>query len=474
MASIAPQTAPGLAPPPPASNDTDDVTALGKQAISAEQALPAALEKTTQQGEEAIGRIEKSASELLANPPQFQPPPAPKPVEANPVKAWSSEAMILAAVGSLFTRTPMLTAMNAAAKVLDAYKQGDQNAANYAFETWKVSNENYDKAFAYQMDVYKATIGDLAHREDLIMQLTEQQKADLKSEVDAAAHGFSDAMMIQQKSFQEQLQLMQFRDQHQAAKTKADMGTMQMHDYMQARTALTNSPEWKRLATSKDPKDQVEAYRQVMGLVPQFAKPMTQDQEDAKIAEIRKELDKTTPGSLGSHYAAIVAALPSMLALQHTDAVRDGMTKQAIDLDLFTQFFNGGRAIRGFQLKLLTDHASILDKADVAMRQLSAGGSVSGAQVKDMLEASKLYAQAIDQLYGSAVLRAKATAMNEGISNPDSVVPFDYDPNFIKQTLAGGGGTGSAPPAPGTVEGGFRFKGGDPSDKANWEKVSAG
>jgi hypothetical protein len=474
MASIAPQSAAAaLSPPPPPATANDDVASLGQEAIAAEKALPGELDKITKEGNDAVGKLEGESQDLLAHPPQFQPPPPPRPVEANPVKAWSSEAMILAAVGSLFTRTPMLTAMNAAAKVLNAYKQGDQNAANYAFETWKVSNENYDKAFAYQMDVYKAVVGDLAHREDLVMQMTEQARQDLFHEVDARAAGFNDAMMIQQKSFQEQLQLMQFRDQHQAAKTKADMGTIQMHDYMQARAALTNSPDWKRLATSKNPNDQIEAYRQLMGLVPQFAKPMTQDQEDAKIAEIRKELDKTTPGTVASQYDAIASGLPTILQLQHSGAVRDGVTRQAIDLDLFTRFFNGGRAIRGFQLKLLTDHSSLLDKADVAFRQLSAGGSVSGAQVHDMIEAAKLYGQAVDQLYSGQILRAKATAMKEGISDPDAVVPFDYDPNFIKQTLTTDGASGAAPPKPGTVEGGYRFKGGDPSNKANWEKVSA-
>jgi hypothetical protein len=69
-------------------------------------------------------------------------PPPPKVEQYNPMQAWGSAAMIIAGLGSLLTRRSMTTALNSAATVMTAYKQGDSDAAASAMGTWKAETTN--------------------------------------------------------------------------------------------------------------------------------------------------------------------------------------------------------------------------------------------------------------------------------------------------------------------------------------------
>ena len=73
-------------------------------------------------------------------PPEFKPIPPPKPQETSMMEAWGSLAMVFAALGSLFTRTPMTTAMNAGAAALKAIKQGDVERAKVSYDQWNEAN----------------------------------------------------------------------------------------------------------------------------------------------------------------------------------------------------------------------------------------------------------------------------------------------------------------------------------------------
>ena len=114
-------------------------------------ALPGQLAAADKRRDEAIAKIAEDSDKLLMNPPQYQPPPPPEArAPQDPMKAWGSSAMILSALGSMFTRTPLTTAMNSAAGVMKAYREGDQDAMNYEYSKWKIANENYQAAFKYQ------------------------------------------------------------------------------------------------------------------------------------------------------------------------------------------------------------------------------------------------------------------------------------------------------------------------------------
>jgi hypothetical protein len=149
---------PQLAPPDYAGALTRAEARSEKESTEREARI-ATDTKQQQEGEE---QEKKGAEQLDAaqknQPPKFEPAPAPDVPPTDPKQIWASSAMLLAAIGSAFARRPAVAAMNAAAKVLQGYRQGDLEAAKQAFDTWKVSNDNATKAYDYEMDLYKEAI----------------------------------------------------------------------------------------------------------------------------------------------------------------------------------------------------------------------------------------------------------------------------------------------------------------------------
>lgn len=109
-------------------------------------------------------------------PPVLTPPPTPEPT--NPAHAWGSTAMILAMIGSAFTRRPMIAALNAGSRVMKAYQDKDQAAADLAFNEWNAQNTNAINNYKYQLqawsDAIKENQGD---EKGLVAQLTAIESA---------------------------------------------------------------------------------------------------------------------------------------------------------------------------------------------------------------------------------------------------------------------------------------------------------
>lgn len=125
--------------------------------------------------------------------------PEPKPEENNdPIKGYISAIGVLGAIGSMFTRTPLTYAMNAASGALTAMKSQDESLFKQKYEVWKTSNENAMKLFDYQNNVYKdilntknksvdERIAELkanaaAFKDDLMMKLTEDRNPSVIAE----------------------------------------------------------------------------------------------------------------------------------------------------------------------------------------------------------------------------------------------------------------------------------------------------
>lgn len=90
--------------------------------------------------------------------PELQAVPPPTPQPTDPSKIWGSAAMLLAGLGGMMTRRPIVTAMNAASKVFEAYRSNDQEAARTAYDSWKVANENAMKIADFQQKQYKEAL----------------------------------------------------------------------------------------------------------------------------------------------------------------------------------------------------------------------------------------------------------------------------------------------------------------------------
>jgi hypothetical protein len=111
--------------------------------------------------------LQKSVSARLPAAPveQYTPPPPPSTTAYNPMQAWGSAAMMIAGLGSLLTRRSMTNALNAGAQVMNAYKQGDADAASSALATWKTETANALNMQKYELEKYNDIIKDHADDE---------------------------------------------------------------------------------------------------------------------------------------------------------------------------------------------------------------------------------------------------------------------------------------------------------------------
>ena len=81
---------------------------------------------------------------------------APKPdAENDPMKGYVSAIGVLGAIGSIFTRVPMIKSMNAAAGVVTAMNNKDEADFKKKYEVWKTENDNAMQLFDYQQKLYK-------------------------------------------------------------------------------------------------------------------------------------------------------------------------------------------------------------------------------------------------------------------------------------------------------------------------------
>jgi len=109
--------------------------------------------------ESKIATADKAEAALDPNaltPPKMEPPPNTQ--GTTPMHEWGSAAMAIAALGGMLTRRPLINSLNAAAGVMNAYKQQDAAAAQSAYDTWKVTTANAVKMAQFSIDAYKTAL----------------------------------------------------------------------------------------------------------------------------------------------------------------------------------------------------------------------------------------------------------------------------------------------------------------------------
>jgi hypothetical protein len=143
----------------------------------------------------AIESIEKARTErdkLTAAPitppaaPVLQPtPPAPKQQYEDPMKAFGSPAVILATLGSLFTRHPLKVAFNSAAAAMEGFHKGDKEKAELEQKNWQEATEAAIQQNKTELEKYQA-----AWKE------TEHNVAERQARLQAIAAGVKDEVVL--------------------------------------------------------------------------------------------------------------------------------------------------------------------------------------------------------------------------------------------------------------------------------------
>lgn len=142
-----------------------------------------------------IDTLEKQRASL--KPPSLALPPKPQPTQTDVLQQWGSIAMMFAALASLKTRTPMTTALNAAAQVMHGFSQGDKEATDRAYKVWEDETKNAIEIANFQQKAYDEALANVSHREDLSLRIGDEEERTAMAKVDALNKTFQSAGAIE-------------------------------------------------------------------------------------------------------------------------------------------------------------------------------------------------------------------------------------------------------------------------------------
>jgi hypothetical protein len=339
-------------------------------------------------------------------------------------------AMLISGLGSLLTRQHATAALNAGAKVLEAYHNGDQEAANAAFASWKVRNQNMLAQYTAERDTYLDIMKDIDRREDETVKDYERRIKGVEGEMRAAISQYRDTVM--EYTF-DQHGLQASRTFAEQGKKAADTATMNAarldaaQAYRVERAELLKSSAYKAANRAKMEFDLTTKYSN-KGI-------WTEAQKAAAIERRNKNLATSV---LGRNYFAAKQNIETIRGLMTTypDGI-PGPVAQAALQDAYTRLINGGMAIRGFQAKMNTEHAGLWDKALIAAAQLGRGGNISPRMAKDMYDIAEQIMQERARDFGQAIDEAKKHAGQQGLE-ADDIHPDGWNPDDAPAPVAPG------------------------------------
>jgi hypothetical protein len=141
---------------------------------------------------ESVEKARAERDKLTAAPitPPAQPnlqsvPKAPRQEYQDPMKAFGSPAVILATLGSLFTRHPLKVAFNSAAAAMEGYHKGDKEKAELEQKNWQEATEAAIAQNKLELEKYQA-----AWKE------TEHNVAERQAKLQAIAAGVKDEVVL--------------------------------------------------------------------------------------------------------------------------------------------------------------------------------------------------------------------------------------------------------------------------------------
>lgn len=449
------------------------MASLDKQQGALESQLSDVSKHQEERDQRAEGRYDKALDSL--KPPQYQPIPSPTVKSTDPKTIWSSSAMWLAGLGSLMARQPLTTAMNAAAMAIKGFHEGDQEAAKQALETWKIANENYNKAFDYEMSTYKDALGRAEHHlefeEKQSSQEANTEEREIMARVNALGRAYQNEFTSKVRTIQELNSYMENMDRQKEAKDKSAGQVM-------AEVAVTEAmTDWVQQHPHATPMEKAHAFTDILAQAGPHAanakSTMDAHLEAAyKDPRIRtQQLAKLEASVPGKQYETAKAAYGQVEDLARDPEIANNPVKQLglIDKVIFMETGSIRPALAQYQ-KLLGATTG-RDVWDMVIGRVAHHPILGHDQIRNLASAATDLAKSAEQSYQEYV----ASPEHADVARRLDIIDDDgklRDQSLITRMGGEGGGKQTAPPAVGAVQKGFRFKGGDPSKKENWEKVS--
>ena len=148
----------------------------------------AAEDETIKSIRQADAEYQRLARQHTKAPPdpKLQNIAPPKPLNfTDPIKAFQNPGVIIATLGSLFSRAPMTAALNAGGAAMEAYHKGEAEVFAQKKEEWKEATEAAIKQNEVELQRYNAAW----KRADMAIN-------DKKTEMQAIAMGMKDEIII--------------------------------------------------------------------------------------------------------------------------------------------------------------------------------------------------------------------------------------------------------------------------------------
>jgi hypothetical protein len=254
---------------------------------------------------ETTSKVEGLESAIKGySPPTLKEVPPLQIPKTDPLNVWSMAAMLVAGLGSLKTRQPLKTAMDAAAAGIQAFHKGDMEQANQAFQTWKAANDNAQATFRAQMDAYKTILSSVERREGLAIQEGNMKERTAAAEIQAAAHAFQNITLAEiarthgiegtRKYLDDQQKLMDKATKQGPAIERMKIQNEETHK-------LINSPEFQTM----DPHEKLRRLAEIQGEgtpaheahqkvveAKQKAADLKKQQADEKLSSVQSSIDQ--------------------------------------------------------------------------------------------------------------------------------------------------------------------------------------
>lgn len=177
----------------------------------------------------------------------------PKPQQTSPFEGWGIAAMALAALGGALTHTPLTTALQSMAGVMNGLQQGDQQATKNAMERWKAANDAVLKTSELRAKMYETA---MRQYKDAPQQAT--------AELQANAAALNDQAMMQALNKGDVQTAMAIASGGYAAAVRMKQETFKFQQYVQDRqTAQSLITDLQTARASGDP-TQIQSAQQAL------------------------------------------------------------------------------------------------------------------------------------------------------------------------------------------------------------------
>lgn len=466
----------------PGGPDNPQTKELQKEGMSALKDSKSAHAEAAKGYSEDIDRYEKMLAE---HSPEIPIPPTlkdlPKPLDQkdyikDPTRVMQQFLPMLAVLGSAFTRRGATTAMSAAAEAMTAAKQNDKDSFERAHETWKDSMQKTLDEWKMESDRYRDALENTKLSAEERQQKLQVAAALSNSRYmrESARTGNFDAiwkaLQMGDTAWYKNMQVMNMTQRTDIERQIKQGKLQQQETYNTALKELREEPDYQQADALGRAKLEAQLTRQLMPNFPekqaQMARQIRRDLENSHVGK--------TYGSVETYEPLIEDAASKVEGKHFWDENPLSSSEQAAFLEGFTRMVTGGQAIRGFTLKLNTEHASLGQKAARLLQSAKIGGPLSVGQIKDMIKVGREYASQIAKQYDTE--QANADKYGESIGlGADATKPFSAG------SLDIGGDTpsptnvpaGGKPPAPPKYEVGqiiehggkkYRVTGGDLND----------